>query len=303
MVRTSLKTAIILVNYNTAQDTIECIHSLVNCLSANYVVIVVDNHSSDDSVSQLDEHIKQYSSNLVQLIAAKENLGFAAGNNLGVSHALSMPHISHFWFLNNDTILKDDALSPLIDQFERNNSSGLLGSKLLYYNPPHKLQAVGGRINVVTAKVSLVGFNEEDHGQYDQEEHTLIDYVVGASMFTSKQVIEKVGKMNEKLFLYVEELDWCKRMKVNGLSIDYCPKSVIYHKQGVSTKQFERGQKSQMATFYQIRNLIYHYRLFYPLFIFSPIIRMLLRAVLYTLNEKQNFIKVYLRATRNSFRM
>jgi GT2 family glycosyltransferase len=302
VVRDSIKTAIILVNFNSAPDTIECIESLIKNLKSAYELVVVDNQSTDTSVKQIKNHIKQYKTSAVTLLVADENRGFAAGNNLGIEHGLLNKKISHFWLLNNDTIVKSDDLSPLVSQFVSMQSCGLLGSKLLYYNSPNTIQAVGGRIKVWQARVSLVGFNEEDIKQYDLQMPP-IDYVVGASMFTSREVIDRVGKMNEKLFLYVEELDWCKRMKDVGFSITTCCQSVVYHKQGVSTRQFERGSKSKCATYYQIRNLIYHYRIFYPLLILSPVLRMFVRGILYSLTERQNFIKVYLKATMDAIKM
>jgi GT2 family glycosyltransferase len=145
----------------------------------------------------------------VIFIQAGENGGFAAGNNVGIDFALKRGDADYVWLLNNDTVVDRKALSYLIEHFEDSPIKlGILGSKLLYYHNPSIIQAIAGRYNPWLSTTGHIGGNVTDTGQYDSHHVPSADYIVGASMFISKQFLLDVGNMQEDYFLYFEELDW-----------------------------------------------------------------------------------------------
>lgn len=297
-----LKASIIILNYVHWRDTIECIDSLVKHINyPNYDIIVVDNFSPNDSFEQLSEYSKALPDIEVICIQNKENKGFANGNNLGAKYAIKRD-TELFWFLNNDTIIKKDSLSPLIENY--NGGVGILGSKLLFYGSEDTLQAIGAKFNPNTGKICQIGFNEMDRGQYDHYNQKL-DFVVGASLFVSKQFIEEVGFMSEDYFLYFEELDWSLRAKQKGLSTKVCTDSVVYHKQGIATNNKVRGSKNKRAMYFQFKNLLLIYSKFFKTRYPIAIIVIFLRLTKFILKSRFKhldlYFKVFLRPKIYSF--
>lgn len=201
-------------------------------------------------------------------IDAGKNLGFAGGNNLGVRFATASEHPDYFWLLNNDTVVSPDTLSEQVRFAETvrkaGKKAGIIGSKLFYYHVPHHLQAVGGKYQKWFGLSKHIGVCEIDQGQYDQS-NIEMDYVVGASMFVPKEFIEDVGLMKEDYFLYYEELDWAQRGKRKGWSLELCPKSIVFHKEGASIGGTAlKKQKSLLSAFYGIKNRLVFTKRFYP---------------------------------------
>jgi GT2 family glycosyltransferase len=155
-------------------------------------------------------------------IQTGENLGFAGGNNVGIRYALYKGDFEFLWILNNDTVVKRDSLTMLVEKAkcyrEKNiGKIGIIGSKLLYYDMPNVIQGVGGKYNKFLAVTKHIGAFEKDKSQYDNEKVLKkIDYIIGASMFVSKDFLYDVGLMCEDYFLYYEELDWAIRGRRNG---------------------------------------------------------------------------------------
>lgn len=200
------------------------------------------------------------------LIQNGKNLGFAGGNNTGVRYALKLPSIRYFWILNNDTVVRNDSLSGLVrtaDAHEKDRI-GLFGSKLLHYYEPGLLQGVGGLYNPIFATNNKMGYNEKDHGQYDNVE-SRADYVIGASMFVTRDFLADVGLMSEEYFLYYEELDWQKRAERKGWRSGFAHASVVYHKEGRSIGTSKSGTKrSAISDYYQLKNRLLFTKKYYP---------------------------------------
>ncbi|MCX6075092.1 MAG: glycosyltransferase family 2 protein [Campylobacterales bacterium] len=308
------KVYIILLNYNGWKDTIECLESVLKNDYENYQIIVVDNDSPNNSMEYIkawaegkqeviyDEnsqlkHLSQpyepkpldyvyytkeealsggdqikeseYNNPLI-FIQAGENGGFAAGNNIGIKYALEKDDFEYVWLLNNDTVIERDSLNCQIKYFESNkNSIGILGSMLYFYYNQNVLQGIGGRYNPFTAQLELTK---------DLNKQESIDYIIGASMFVSKNFINKVGLMEEKYFLYFEELDWAIRGKNKNFTSDVCRSSIVYHKEGASIGSNQEIKKqSLLSTYYMINSHMKFTESFYSQYIFIFYIRYLLR--------------------------
>ncbi|WP_461489481.1 glycosyltransferase family protein, partial [Pontibacter sp. HJ8] len=196
------------------------------------------------------------------------NAGFAAGNNIAIKLALLWKDFDFLWLLNNDTIVDGDSLSELVSRavFDRANALqiGIWGSKLLFYHNPDTIQALGGVFNLNTFTTSHIGENQKD-STLSLSNTPRQDYVIGASMFVSKEFIENVGLLNEDYFLYFEELDWAKRGQLKNYNLGYVPTSRVYHKEGQTIGSSSEGsKKSALADYHGIRSKILFVRKYYP---------------------------------------
>lgn len=216
-------------------------------------------------------------------IQASGDIGFAGGNNAGSHYALEKGDADFIWLLNNDTTLDFDALKNLIekaDEYEQKGEKvGIIGSKLLWYKWPEKINAVGGKFNKWTTWSYHLGVREEDKGQYDRDDLEF-DYVYGASLFIRKRFIEDVGLMNNVYYAYFEEIDWEVRGKRKGWKHGYSHKSIIYHKQGVTTgKEIKSKRRPLFFMCCKYRGWMLFYQIYYPYLIFAPVIRLVLKAL------------------------
>lgn len=237
--------SIITVNYNGFADTCELIESLRKYETYPYELIVVDNGSTKDEsilIKQLYPDIKT--------IRSDENLGFAGGNNLGIEYAST----GFCLFLNNDVIIDRPFLKPMIQLLASRETIGVVSPKIKFTAIGHPIQFAGyTSLSGITLRNKLIGFMEEDRGQYEKSAPT--PYAHGAAMMVRREVIEKAGRMPELFFLYYEELDWCEQITRCGYEIWYEPQSLVYHKESAST-----GQNSPLRTFYLTRNRLLYAR-------------------------------------------
>ena len=237
------KVAIILLNYNGASDTIECIESIKHSVYTNYEIIVVDNCSTDNSVEQLEK----YSINAdFTLIRSKKNNGFSAGNNIGIKDIIKKD-FDYVLLLNNDTLVSPDFLEKLINGFNCSNSCGVTIAKIYYENDRDIIWYAGGNLNFRTSRTEHWNYNKKD--AFEIKKPCKVSFATGCCMCLSKDVIKKVGLMDEDYFLYEEDADYCSRILMNGFDIYYIPDSVIYHKVSKST-----GNASPLSQYYLVRN-------------------------------------------------
>ena len=179
-----------------------------------------------------------------------ENKGFAFANNFALNYIARNLNPKFIWVLNNDTIIHKNALTELINFYSEHSKIskiGFIGSKIMEYDFPEIIQTVGGSFNKKTGYSILIGKGEKDKKQYN----TVIlkpDYVIGASMFFHKNLINEVGLMPEEYFLYYEDIDWCITAKKKDFTNYTCIESVIFHKQGKSTKNKYSEKTANLST-------------------------------------------------------
>ncbi len=225
------KLSIILVNYRTWQDTIECIDSILCNDYQNFEIIIVEVSNQNNSFHELEK----YSENIekVKIIEFPENKGFAEANNIAIKYVLEQNKSDFLWILNNDTVIKKDSITELFKFYEskKDEKIGFIGSKLMYYDNPEIIQTVGGKINKWLAISKLIGKGEKDIGQFDNQD-LKPDYVIGAAMFLHKKIISEIGLMPTGYFLYSEDIDWCVTAQKANFENFTATKSVVLHKQG-----------------------------------------------------------------------
>ena len=248
------KVAIVIVNWNGKDDTVVCLSSIKKMKKSNVdlSVIVVDNGSTNDSVPVIRK-----THPWVRIVETGKNLGFTGGNNVGIKDALT--HGADFvWLLNNDTIVHPNALSVL-DAFKEH--VGVVGSKI-YFAPGYEYHKdryskkeqgkvfwyTGGIVDWDNMYASHRGVDEVDEGQYDRIEET--QFITGCSMVMSREILESIGLLDDKYYLYFEDLDFCLRAIRAGYRLLYVPTSIIWHVNAGSSG----GAGNPMHEYYLTRN-------------------------------------------------
>lgn len=273
------KVYIILVNYNNSTDTIECLESLFGLSYDNFQIIVIDNSDTLLHINAMEQwalgamanidtqfpdiifplvqkpadYIKTEENtfentsflNKLVLVKANENKGFSAGNNIALRHILKFEESDNFvWILNNDTIVAKDALTKYIDFVNSSDKRlGIVGAKLLYYYKPGLIQAIGGKFNKKWFRATHIG--ESQDKETPKSTFKIIDYPIGASLFTTIKFIKEVGNLPEDYFLYFEEIDWAVRAKKKDWEIDWCEDAIVFHKEGGTTGSTDKMRRTQ----------------------------------------------------------
>lgn len=236
---------IVLLNYNTYEDTIECIKSLKNIDYPNYNIVIVDNNSNNNSQEIIQEYIKDYEN--IYFIQSGANLGFSGGNNIGIELALKN-NADYVCLLNNDTIVEPDFLNPLVSNMENNKSIGITSGKIMYYDDKDIIWAAGGHIDDIKSIGCNGGFNCKDCSTFDEKKE--VTFLTGCLQLISKEVFYSIGMYEEEYFLYMEDSDFCMRAQLAGFKLLYVPESKIYHKVSSSTG----GEESPIVSYYMNRN-------------------------------------------------
>lgn len=293
----SPRVLIVLVNFRRAHDTFECLVSLTQQRYHNWDCVVFENGSGDHSYEYLQENsasLPNYSfshelrnqacpydytesvvgtASRLLIINSDNNLGFAGGNNAAVNVVKQLydSDYDYYWFLNNDTVVDQDALTHLIERgavgVEKN--IGIVGATLLYYHRPGIVQCYGGAsYSKVTGAVQEIG-NGERYNQYVDQEYieSQLNYISGASMLVTHSFLEKVGLMSEEYFLYYEEIDWATRALKAGFGIGFTPSAKIMHKEGAVLGSGKAEKRSVMSEFYGVRNRLRFTQRFYKGFL------------------------------------
>lgn len=258
------KISVIVLNFNGKKDTLACLESSKKLKIENYKleIILVDNGSTDGLV----EVVRRESPKLI-IFENGENLGFAEGNNVGIKYALENGG-DEIILLNNDTLADKNLAEELIRVAESDPQIGVISPKIYFakgyefhkdrYKENERGKVIwyaGGKMDWQNILGSHRGVDEVDHGQYDKQEET--DFATGCCMLVKREVFEKIGLLDKKYFLYLEDLDFCERAKRAGFKIIYAPKAVLWHKNAASSGR----PGSPMHQYYQTRNrLLFGFR-------------------------------------------
>lgn len=210
--------SIVIVNYNSGCLLENCIGSILNSQYDNYEIIVVDNNSTDNSQNLCKEKFP-----IIKLIQNNDNLGFCDGNNVGIIETNGEFVI----LLNPDTEVDKKWLIKLLDAYKK-NGDGLFQPKILVLDEPKRINSAGNIINLFGFGYSR-GKGDLDMEEFDDE--MKINYPSGACLFTSKNIFNKIGKLDSFLWAYHDDLELGWRAAKLGINSFYVPKSVIYHKE------------------------------------------------------------------------
>ena len=258
------KVFVILLNYNGAKDTIDCLKSLANISYNNYNIIIVDNASTDDSVIQIENYLSSngldytmvFSSNEITendglhakltILKTGHNGGYGYGNNVGIKYALKN-FADYILIINNDTVVEKNFLEPMVRLCEEDKNIGIVSGKIYFYDKPDVIWFNGGKYYPYTAKLVHINFNEKDIGQKPPE---VITFISGCLWLIPKNIFNNVGLINEEYFMYVEDLEFCCRVLRENYTLKVCEESIIYHKVGGSSG----GYLSEFSTYWSSKN-------------------------------------------------
>jgi GT2 family glycosyltransferase len=235
---------ILVLNWNGKADTIECLESVQKIDYPNYQIILLDNGSIDDSVVTIKEKFPQ-----VLVIENNANLGFAAGNNVGIDYAISQG-ANYIFLLNNDTVVDPQILWAFIHAHEKYPEAGILGSKIYYYSQPQKIWFAGAQWLPEQAIFKHIGLGKLDNDS-NLAEIRETDYICGCALLIKAEVVKKIGMLEPKYFLMWEETDWCYRAKRAGYKCILVPKSKVWHK---ISSSFSGGDKAPHYQYFWWRN-------------------------------------------------
>lgn len=266
-----IKLSIIVLSYNTKDLVIRCLQSVEAAVKGleSVEIIVVDNGSTDNSVESIKVEDEK-----IQIIENGKNLGFAKGNNLGLKKATG----KFILLLNSDTLLEKDTIHKMLKFMEENPQIGVATCRVEF--PDGSLDPACHR-GFPTPWASLSYFlgleklfpKSRLFGQYHlgylpiDKPHE-IDSPSGAFYFLRREVIEKVGFLDEDYFMYGEDLDWSYRIKQAGFKIFYYPGAKITHfkKQSGRASEENKIRRETKEYFYETMKIFYrkHYLKKYP---------------------------------------
>jgi len=237
--------SIIILNYNAGNLLIDCVSSIEKSAYTNFEIILVDNVSKDNSHKKCKEKFPT-----IKLIENNKNLGYCEGNNVG----LRMARGEYVVILNPDTIVDNNWLDELLKAYE-NNGEGLYQPKFLATSDNSMLLSTGQMIQLFGFGYSRSKGNK-DENLFEQIEQ--IDYASGTCLFTSKEILKKIGLFDPFLFAFHDDLELCWRAALNRIKSFYVPKSIVYHPiEGTSFKWsplkfklMERNRKYCLLTLY-----------------------------------------------------
>lgn len=284
---------VILVNYNSPVDTIECLESLFDMDYNKFTVTVVDNSNNEISINELKAwaeksdrlynsmvfdckendflQLNVYDTNAkLSLIKSSLNMGFASANNVGLKFIDQFrDDTSLVWILNNDTIVKKNCLQIInkhyLDRLYGGiENIGIIANKIYFYGTNKKINAIGGLYNSWFGLSKHIGEGEEDKGQFDDINfNNDVDYVMGASFFITSSLIKTIGFLGEEYFLYFEELDLAERAKKENFVTDFAPLCVVYHKEGAAINR-NSGGRSLISDLSNVASRILYTKKFFP---------------------------------------
>ena len=258
---------VVLLNYRTPDLTIDCLKSLISqAKDLEAKIVIVDNASPDNSVEVIGEWIAEsgYSEN-IDLVCSTTNGGFASGNNIGIEHV----DAEFYLLLNSDTLLRDKALTEMLSAISSQDSIGLLSPRLEWqHGEPQEScfrfhRPVGQLLSSSNTGIFFKLFPnlEVAHRVYDSPAD--YEWTSFACIMVRKKVFEQLGLLDDKFFMYFEDVEFCWRAAKKGWRIHNHPEARVVHLRGGSSpvKSNILERKRQARYFYESRT-----RYFYLLF-------------------------------------
>jgi GT2 family glycosyltransferase len=236
--------SILVLNYKNPPLLRLCLKSLITTISRNldYEILVIDSESTPETQNVVTEEFPT-----VKLITYRENIGYTKGINEGIKNASG----DYYLVLNPDIIPLENSIEKLLNHLQKNEDTGLIGPKLLnfdgsrqdscykFYTPfiiAYRRTFLG---KLPWAKKSLDKFLMKD---IDLSYVSKVDWLMGSAVMASKKAVKKNGLMDEKLFLYMSDVDWARRFWENGYKVIYFPEAEMYH-------YHRRGSKGRLSMF------------------------------------------------------
>lgn len=237
------KVSLVILHFKEIKLTNQCLESVekLHCPKGLELQTIVVNNNSQENLKDLERKFRDF-----VFTETKKNLGFTGGNNVGIKKGLE-GGAEFLFIVNNDTILDKNLLVQLVKAAGSDEKIGLLAPKVYFapgyeyhqerYKPADRGRVIwyaGGLVDWNNVLASHRGMDEIDEGQYDEMEET--EFISGCAMFIKGEVFEKVGLLDERYFLYLEDADFCQKAKKAGFKLIYVPKAKLWHANAASSK-------------------------------------------------------------------
>ncbi len=278
--------SIVIVTYQSGRHISKCISSIVGNIpkEISYEIIIIDNDSKDDTL----EKVARWLTKNIKLIINKSNDGFAKAVNRGIKKSKGKLIL----LLNPDTVVKKNSIQELISCSNSNN--GIVGGKMIGADGSFR----GSCFSIPTVMTGIFDFtnirklfpNNKWHEEFylqnklnNIKNPVEVGVVSGGYMLIPRKVVSKVGYLDENFFMYLEDVDYCVRVKKSGFKIMYCPQSIIEHEGGGSSHNKERAhisawRKSRSYYFIKNHNLFANI-LLQPLFLFDNLVVKIIKLI------------------------
>ena len=244
-----MKLSIIIVSHNSSSFIGSCLTSLIHSRLKSTDFFVVDNNSSDDSLA-LIKHLYPF----VKIIENKKNFGFATACNQAIQQTKS----DYVLLLNPDVYVQKNTLQLLLNYMDKHPSVGISACKLLYENGnlQYSCRTFGSVLSRILATFSPKSAKVASYlmKDYDHKEPKKVDWLIGAFLLINKKVFRDVTLLDERFFLYFEDVDLCKRVAAAGWDVVYYPKAVATHTYKQASKRFFSKEQ-----FYHLKSMFQYY--------------------------------------------
>ncbi|MDH3214722.1 MAG: glycosyltransferase [Candidatus Krumholzibacteria bacterium] len=286
--------SVIIVSYNSRADLEPCLESLKKqSLFDRTEVVVVDNASTDGTPEMVRDRYPW-----VNLRLSGRNVGYSRGVNLGMQVAQGR----YFLVLNPDTVVREHSIEKLFQFMEHTPDAGVVGPKLIFNdgNVQYSCRRFYNWKVLILRRTFLgrifknsTAISEHLMLDYDHETTTAVDWIIGACMLVRRQAVESVGPMDERFFLYFEDVDWCYRMKQKEWGVYYCPEAVVVHgyeresAQSVINRSFV-AHLASLIRYYEKWNFV-----FYMLKKYREVVKILLFVVVDIVAFNVAFLSAY----------
>jgi len=232
----------VVLNWNAYDETIDCVNSLLNSSYKNLQIVIVDNHSTDDSAKIIRETFPN-----IKLICNKSNNGYAGGNNLGIKYALDI-NADYILILNNDVTVDKSMVDILVKKLDQEPTLGVITGKVFYKDDPKRIFSGFGKF--IWWRCSGVNRGTMFSRFYLHNREGKVNYISGVLFLARSEVFKSLGLLDEKYFMYFEDLEFSFRVS-QKYDLFYIPYAIAFHKSGGGTRW---SNYSEIYLYYQTRN-------------------------------------------------
>jgi GT2 family glycosyltransferase len=238
---------VVIVNWNLKAVTLDCLESLSKLTYSNVRIVVVDHNSQDGSPAAIAERFPA-----VEQIVCSENRGSTAGYNTGFRRALEAG-ADYVLLLNNDTFVDPAALDHLVAACAK-PGVGMTGPLIFYADAPEVVWSAGANRSRLTLDLTSQHGRGEQRDRFTNVQER--DFLTSCALLIKREVLERVGLMDEDFFIYQEEMDYTYRVRTAGYRLRLVPRAQVWHRVSISSG----GSGSPNERYWMAKNSVLYYR-------------------------------------------
>lgn len=246
--RTYPRICMVILNWNQADLTIDCLESVFRMDYPELSVLLVDNGSDDGTPERVMESYP-----MTEVLRLGHNVGYSAGNNVGIEIALERG-ADYVMLLNNDTIVAPDMLRILVEVAESHPSVAIVGPTMLYHEPADVIWGASNFVDWRSGTFSRRGLGERVSEALEGSDPEECDYIDSCAILIKRDAIDQIGLLDERFFINFDDIDWNTRARHAGFQVLYVPNAVIWHRVSAAM-----GQASPATTYYMTRNALLYF--------------------------------------------